>query len=73
MSEAPSPRVTKLFARVEETTERLIGIVAEERKLRERLRELWAEKTSLVATLADESRAAALANIGEVLRRQQQN
>lgn len=70
MSEPPSPRVTKLFARVEETTERLTGIVAEERELRDRLRELWVEKTNLVATLADQCRAAALAHIGEVLRRE---
>jgi hypothetical protein len=70
MSKAPSPRVLELFARVEETAERLTGIVAEERQLRQRLRHLWEEKANVVATLADESRNAALTDIGEALKRQ---
>jgi hypothetical protein len=70
MGERPSSRVVELFARVEETAERLLVIVAEERELRGRLRELWREKTAVVATLADETRHAALTEITETLNRQ---
>jgi hypothetical protein len=69
MRKPPSPRVVELFARVEQTAERLVGIVAEERMLRDRLRELWREKSSVVAVLADESRLASVSASVEILRR----
>lgn len=70
MRQPPSPRVLNLFATVEETAERLLAIVTEERRLRGRLEELWREKTAVVAMLADESRQASLTEISEVLKRQ---
>ena len=71
MQKSPSPRVLDLFTTVEATAERLLAIVAEERRLRGRLEELWREKTCVVASLADESRHASLTEIAEVLKRQQ--
>lgn len=70
MQHPPSQRVINLFAAVESTAERLMTVVEEERALRDRLTELWREKASLVANLADESRQAALTEIEEALKGQ---
>ena len=65
----PSKRVLDRFDTVRRHAERLVEIVDEEDRLRERLDELWREKTMLVAHLADDARAAAEADVREMLTR----
>jgi hypothetical protein len=54
---------------VRQHAERLVEISDEEDHLRQRLGELWREKTMLVAYLADDARAASEIEVREMLTR----
>lgn len=69
MSVFPSKRVVDRFDTVRQRAERLVEIAGEEDRLRERLDELWREKTILVAHLAADARAATEADVREMLSR----